>query len=55
MEGTIAIIAYLLVSRWDEIIDQFPNFNGAAVKVWTWISDFILHFIGCVIAYLWYD
>ena len=30
---------------WDEITYPFPNFNGAAVEVWEWISNFIPHFI----------
>ena len=29
---------------WDEIIYLFPNFNGATVEVWEWISNFIPHF-----------
>ena len=29
---------------WDEITYSFPNFNGATVEVWEWISDFIPHF-----------
>ena len=31
---------------WDEIISPFPNFNGAAVEVWKWISNSIPHFTG---------
>ena len=31
--------------RWDEITYSFPNFNGVAVEVWEWISNFIPHFI----------
>ena len=27
---------------WDEITYPFPNFNGTAVEVWEWISNFIL-------------
>ena len=34
---------------WDDITCSFPNFNGAAVEVWEWMSNFILHFIGHVI------
>ena len=26
---------------WDEITHPFPNFNGCAVEVWEWISNFI--------------
>ena len=29
-----------------EIKQPFPNFNGAAIEVWEWISDYILHFSG---------
>ena len=28
-----------------------PEFNGATVEVWEWISNFILHFNGHVITY----
>ena len=28
-----------------------PNFNGATVEVWEWISNFIPHFTGHVITY----
>ena len=34
---------------WDEIASPFPNFNGATVEVWEWISTFISHFSGHVI------
>ena len=30
----------------DEITYPFPNFNGATVEVWEWISNFISHFSG---------
>ena len=30
---------------WDKITYPFPNFNGAAVEVWEWISNFISHSI----------
>ena len=30
----------------DEITYPFPNFNGAAVEVWEWISNFTEHYIG---------
>ena len=29
---------------WDEITNQFPNFNGVNVEVWEWMNNFILHF-----------
>ena len=33
---------------WDEIPHPFPNFNGATVEVWEWISDLIPHlYNGC--------
>ena len=31
---------------WHEIMYQLPNFNGATVEVWQWISNIIPHFIG---------
>ena len=36
---------------WDEITYPFPNFNGTVFEVWEWISNFIPHFTGHVIAY----
>ena len=27
----------------DEIIYPLPNFNGATVQVWEWISNFMSH------------
>ena len=38
---------------WDEITYSFLNFNGATVEVWEWISNFIPHFTGHVIEYIW--
>ena len=38
-------------NMWDEIAYQFPNFNGAIVKVWEWISNFIQHIKIDVITY----
>ena len=32
---------------WDEIIHPFPNFSGATVEVWEWISNFIQHYWAC--------
>ena len=29
----------------DQIIYPFPNFNGAAVEVWEWMSNFVSHFM----------
>ena len=34
---------------WDKITYPFPNFNGATVEVWEWISNFISHFVMDVI------
>ena len=36
---------------WDEITFHFPNFNGATIEVWEWISNFIPPFTGYVITY----
>ena len=36
----------------DEITYPFPNFNGAAIEVWKWISNFIPQFTGHAIDYL---
>ena len=35
----------------DEIAYKFPIFNGAAVEVWEWISNFILYPAFDVITY----
>ena len=35
----------------DEITYPFPNFNGATVEVWEWMSNFILHLTEHVITY----
>ena len=46
---------YIHYKVWDEIINPFPTdsfFNGAAVEVWEWLSNFIQHYIGQVIVYL---
>ena len=32
---------------WDEIANPFPNFNGAAIEVWEWISNLISHYRTC--------
>ena len=34
---------------WVEITYPFPNFSGATVEVWEWVSNFIPHFTGHVI------
>ena len=33
----------------------FPNFNGEAVEVWEWISNFIPHFARYVITFPYKD
>ena len=40
---------------WDEVAYPLPNFNGATVEVWEWISNFIQHFTGHVITHPWWD
>ena len=32
---------------WDEITYPYPSFNGAAVEVWEWISNFITLYWTC--------
>ena len=40
---------------WNEItLKPFPNFNGAAIEVWEWISNFIPRFIGIKVNPCWY-
>ena len=34
-----------------QIVDSFLNFNAAAIEVWEWINDLVLHFIVDVITY----
>ena len=36
---------------WDEITYQICKFNGVAVDVWEWISNFIPQFIMDLITY----
>ena len=42
---------HIYYKMWDEVIYPSPNFNGGTVEVWEWISNFIPHFTGSVIAY----
>ena len=35
----------------DAITYPFPNFNGAAVEVWEWFSNYVPNFTGLVIIY----
>ena len=46
---------YIHYKLWDGITYPFPNFNGATVEVWEWISDFTQHFTGHVITYARWD
>ena len=39
----------------DEITYPFSNFSGAAVEVWEWINNFILHFTQYVVIYPCWD
>ena len=41
----------MLSKAWDDITYPFQNFNGVAVEISEWISDFISHFIVDVITY----
>ena len=40
---------YIHLKVWDEIVDPFPNFNGATIEVWEWMHNFIPHFTGRMI------
>ena len=41
--------------QWVELIIPFANFNGTTVEVWEWKSNFIQHFSGHLITYLYLD
>ena len=45
----------MLNKVWNDITYPFPDFNGATVEVWEWISNFISHFIMDVITYPCWD
>ena len=49
------ITNHMLSKVWDEIIYQFPNFNGFTVEVWEWINNFIPYFLIGVITYPCWD
>ena len=49
------ISKYIHYKVWNEITYSFTNFNGTTVKVWEWINNFILDFIGHVITYPCWD
>ena len=40
---------------WNEMTYTLPNFSGCTVEVWEWISNFIPHFTGHMIAYSCWD
>ena len=40
---------------WDVITYPFPNFSGAAIEVWEWISNVFLHVTGHVVTYPCWD
>ena len=42
---------YIYYKVCGELTYAFPNFKGAAVEVWEWISDFTTHFTSHVITY----
>ena len=42
---------YIHDKVWNEITYTFSNFNGAAVEVWEWISNFFPQFTAHVISY----
>ena len=46
---TMCVVIYYTVEK------QFLNFNDSTIKVWEWISNFILHIIMFVIIYLCLD
>ena len=46
---------YIYYKMWDEITYSFSHFNDATVDVREWISDFIQHFTGHVVAYPHWD
>ena len=50
-EETVWIYKYINYNWWEEISYQSPNFNGATVEVWEWISGFTPHFIKYVITF----
>ena len=46
---------YIRYNVWDEITNPFPNFNGATVEVWEWISNLIPQFTEHMIIYPCWD
>ena len=45
------ISIYIHDKLWDGITYPFPNFNGATIEVWEWLSNFVPHFTWHFIAY----
>ena len=52
---TAWISNYFPYKVWDEITYWSPNFNGRAVEVWEWISNFIRYFTVHVATYPCWD
>ena len=50
-----ALDTRILKPEHNEIIYPFPNFYGAAGKVWQWLDNFIPKFIMNVITYRCWD
>ena len=46
---------YIHNKVWDEIAYSFPNFNGAAIELREWISNFNPYLTEYVITYPHYD
>ena len=49
------MINFIHYNERDEITYPFPNFNGATVEVWEWISNFIPLFTVQIITYPCWD
>ena len=56
LRSLLAWISNCIPSKvWDEFTYPFPNFNGATVEVWEWISNFVPRVIIGVINYSCWD
>ena len=52
VQGATGMDKYYIYHKvWDRISYPFPDFNGAAIAVWKWMSNLIPHFTGHVITY----
>ena len=40
-----SISNYIQYKVWDEVIYQFPNFNGCIINVWEWITGHVVTYI----------